>query len=343
VVSNSLRLRGYKIATVALPKTRFQKALEFAFTLAALVAILAFFTAFSFGWLQPNRGNENNGAMPAGMSYRALVLPTTPVSARTPTNLEIQIVDQAGNRFTNFEATAFDKNLYYAYIAVVPRDLSSLQAKPLLLDSKTLPTPEASGTNGEGGMGGDMSKGMSTPAAITPQGTTEITNQPVGVNVSTIQPKIVFPADGQYTIFIDFVPLGGDKVTLSVPVEVGSASAPAPSLTPDTSLTQSIGNLLISMKLSAPLKVGQPNSISFEITDAQGAVRSEEIGLRSGDRCNLYIIDESSTTFLRPELINPSNLQFSAIFPKMGKYKIWFEFLTLSRRPQQVAFVVDVK
>ena len=56
----------------------------------------------------------------------------------------------------------------------------------------------------------------------------------------------------------------------------------------------------------------------------------------------MFAIDESLSTFLRPDFIKRNNLQFSVDFPKPGRYKIWFEFF-YANRAQQVTYIVDVK
>jgi hypothetical protein len=152
----------------------------------------------------------------------------------------------------------------------------------------------------------------------------------------------VFPRDGQYVVFVDFWPRGGDQVVLAVPIDVGSTSTPVATLTPDTALTQTVGDLNISLKYSGILKAGEYKYINFEASNTAGQVLTQAIEMFSGYRCNLYIIDEKLTTFLKPEFINRSNLQFSVNFPKPGRYKVWFEFI-YANQPQQVSYVLDVK
>ena len=156
-----------------------------------------------------------------------------------------------------------------------------------------------------------------------------------------IRPTVLFPSDGEYMLFVDFWPQGGEKVTLTVPIEIGSTKTQSANLSPDTNLTQSVGDLTVSMKTDGELKADQYNYVSFEITNEQGEVKSQDVGIMSGSRSNLYAVDEKLKTFIRADVVDRENLQFSVNFPKPGTYKIWFEFIH-ENRIKQISFVVDV-
>jgi hypothetical protein len=79
----------------------------------------------------------------------------------------------------------------------------------------------------------------------------------------------------------------------------------------------------------------------LEALDAQGLPLSEMDTIPLGQG-QVVIVDETLTTLLRPVFSNRQNLQFSATFPRPGKYKIWLSFWNPDRR-DQVAFVVDVQ
>jgi hypothetical protein len=214
--------------------------------------------------------------------------------------------------------------------------LTSLQAVPIIQDPNA---PKENGAAGTGsGMGGEMETPSATGQPVTPQ----TTAQQELVEDRIIQPEFIFPTDGQYIVFVEFVPRGGRKVTLAVPVNAGVTETPPTALKANAPLTQSIGDLSVTLKFDGALKAGQDNAVSFKVTDAQGKDRSEDIGIMSGYRCILYVVDEKLTTFLRPELMDRNTLQFSVNFPEKGRYKVWFEFL-YENQTQQVAFILDVK
>ena len=328
VVTNSLRLRSYKVATLPAPKNTFQQLISLAPRLVVPAAALGLLIAVSVGWLRPAQMDQ----MTAGRNtnkYRAFLDPSTPmVMAGMPTELKIEVIDQFGKSFADFEALEFGKYIYYSYVAVTPRDLTYLEAQPLLINPFIY-----SGGSGGGGMN-EMGGGTSQPV-------NSANAEQAAYESRLIRPTILFPSDGEYMLFVDFWPQGGEKVTLTVPIEIGSTKTQNAKLSPDTNLTQSVGDLTVSMKTDGELKADQYNYLNFEITNEQGEVKSQDVGIMSGSRSNLYAVDEKLKTFIRADVVDRENLQFSVNFPKPGTYKVWFEFIH-ENRIKQISFVVDV-
>ncbi len=48
-------------------------------------------------------------------------------------------------------------------------------------------------------------------------------NAPVDEGKTKVQ--VIFPSDGQYIAFLDFVPRGGKKISLAVPIKVGAGGS----------------------------------------------------------------------------------------------------------------------
>jgi Cu+-exporting ATPase len=152
-------------------------------------------------------------------------------------------------------------------------------------------------------------------------------------------PEIVFPANGQYVVFVSVESDSGNVEWLAAPLTVGSAETPAAALTPDAARAQSVGNLRVSLKSSAPVRAGRDANLKFEVTDAQGQP-STDLQALSGNIGEVTMVDEALTTVLQPD-IDHRDLQFSANFPKRGKYKVWFTF-KYPDQLQQLAFVLEV-
>ncbi len=304
VVTNSLRLRGYDVQKLAAPKPLARQLGELAPRLVVPAGALALLVALSVGWLQPVRGDRmtGGGSGRRTTTYRAFIDQKTPLVAGQLTRLDITIVDQFGKPFTDFDPSP---NGQTVQVRVASRDLTFLAADSIQ-------------QNPSGGL-----MGMATGAVAAPSAAPTPKASPAK---RTVQSKLVFPADGQYVAFVDFWPRAGDEVALAVPLTVGSARTAAVAVTPDGSLTRTVGDLRVSLKSSGPFRARQYNYIDFEVIDAQGQVRSDEIQLLSGDLCQLELIDEKLTTFLRPGFLNRPKLRFSAYFPKPGKYKAWFSF-----------------
>ncbi len=331
VVTNSLRLRGYDVHKVAAPKRLARQLLELAPRLVAPAGALALLIALSVGWLMPAQANAQMGKSTSGRAtaaYRLFIDQTTPIVAGKPTLLQMEILDQFGKRLTDFEVSAFGRSATYAYFAVVPRDLTSLQAEPLFLK------PAGSASVG-GGMGMGAAQPAAQPTAAKP------TVAPPSFDSRAARPQAVFPTEGQYVAFVEFRPLGGEQVTLAVPIDVGSAKTPAAALAPDASPTQTVANLRVTLRTRGALVAGQENYLYFEAIDEAGNVRTGEIEMASGAFCHLYVVDEKLTTFLRPDFVDRNNLEFAVKFPKPGKYKAWFEF-RYAGKSQKVPFVLEV-
>jgi heavy metal translocating P-type ATPase len=336
VVTNSLRLRGYNVQTLAAPKPLLRQLIELAPRLGVAAGVLAMLVAISIGWLKPaglntkmESGGSNasmtssgsngqvasDGSMQDATSYSLVVNPKEPIVPGEPAQLDIAIVDQDGKRFTDFDQSTYGR---LVYVAVASRDLSFWTEITLVPGANNLTVPG----------GGGMTMGSSV--AIT-----------MSCGECLIQPEIVFPAEGQYIVFVDFWPRMGDEVKVSAPLAVGSAKTPDAALTPDKSLTQVVGDLKVTLKANGPLKANRYIYLSFEVIDAQGQLRSDDVQVMSRDLCNLEIVDETLTIFLRPDFINRHKLQYSVNFPKPGKYKVWFTFMDPDL--QRIEYVVEVK
>ena len=169
VVTNSLRLRGYDVHKVAAPKPLARQLVELTPRLVAPAGALALLIALSVGWLMPAQANGAMGKSTSGSAsgstsgrtpgrataaYRVFIDQTTPIVAGKSTSLKMEILDQFGKRLTDFEVSAFGRSATYAYFAVAPRDLTSLQALPLFLK------PQGGAPSGGMGMGAAPAAGQ---------------------------------------------------------------------------------------------------------------------------------------------------------------------------------------
>jgi hypothetical protein len=81
------------------------------------------------------------------------------------------------------------------------------------------------------------------------------------------------PADGQYTAFADYVPKGSTQQvsTQTLSVGTGKETASGTPLTPDSTLSKSVGDLKVSLLLDPKtLKPGQETAITLDIKDTAG-------------------------------------------------------------------------
>jgi hypothetical protein len=310
VVTNSLRLRGYDVRKLSPAKPLARQLGDLAPRLLLPAAALVVLVAISIGWLQPVQAKEHpaaDGGTRKTTTYRAFIDQKTPIMPGQPTRLDIKILDQFGKPFTDFDLSPFGQTVNFR---IASRDLKSLAASSQPLNP--------GGGGGSMGMGGGTASGP----AVNPKGTPIPTPTPV----AAFQQQTVFPTEGQYVVFVDFWPRGGAEEVVTAPIIVGSAQKASAALTPDATTPRTVGDLKLMMKTDGPLKANEYNYITFDVTDAQGQPRSDQIQMLCGDLCQLDIIDEGLTVFLRPDFVNRHKLQYSVFFPKPGRYKAWFTF-----------------
>jgi len=322
VVSNSLRLRKYRLETIVSQRNLFSQLAGIAPRIFAAAVGLTILVILSVG------------KQPKPTSYTASIIPQAPIIAGISSPLNIQIKDQYGQVVTDFETLNFGRFTYNVYLAVASRDLTFMEADPLLQNLDDLMAV------GMGGLvGGGQMMGSGAPAAQAPPGADQLTGP---VDNGTIKINVTFPTDGQYIAFLDFWPRGGEQVMKTVPIQVGSPGSPNTPIITETSLVQNIGDLSVTLKYSDVLKAGEYTYFYFDAVNFAGETLTEQIEMLSGYRVIAYVIDEDLTTFLRPEIIDRSKLQFSINFPKPGKYKVWFDFI-YTNQPQQVSYILEVK
>jgi Cu+-exporting ATPase len=312
VVTNSLRLRGYKVQALAPPKSLPRQLAELTPRLILPAAILAFMVIFSVGLLPSAQAGGGMASSPGKKvtSYRGFIDLKAPLVAGKLTPLNISILDQYGKTFTGYDQSINGRNIY---VVLVRRDLSFLAFTALVPRSSKIGQPGNYDMMASSSAGADL-----------------------------IQPNFAFPSDGQYVAFVDFWPNKAEKEWVSLSLGVGNGNTPAAKLTPDTVLTQPTGDLKLILKSSGPIAANQQLILSIDALDAQGKSHADDLQAGSGALCQLFMIDESMRTFIRPDFVNRHKLQFAVNFPRPGVYKAWFTYLNAGQ-VQQVPFVFEVR
>jgi hypothetical protein len=91
------------------------------------------------------------------------------------------------------------------------------------------------------------------------------------VNKGKLQFTANLPVDGQYNAFADYVPKGSTQQVSTQTLSVGKdkASASTTPLTPDVTLSKSVGDLKVSLLLnSKTIKPGQETAVTLYLKDA---------------------------------------------------------------------------
>jgi hypothetical protein len=312
VVTNSLRLRGYKVERISKPKSIARQVLELTPRLGVSAAVLALLIAVSMGWLNPT--NTKMVTIKLINSYALKVRQVAPAVNASPLKLDVSILDANGERLSTYDQSRYGR---FVHVTVVSRDLSSLATAVLIPGELTV----------SGGGGGMMASDSGAGVQVT-------------CGDCKIQPTFDL-TDGQYVVFTDFWPAGGNQVVLSKPLQVGSKHLPVARLTADEDLTRQVEGIKLELKFEEPLTAGHFTYLTFEATDSQGKPVTEALQRNSGGLLDLQIVDEGLQTYLRPDLVNRHALQYTVNFPHAGLYKLWFT--VKNEQVRVVEYVVEVK
>ncbi len=306
MVTNSLRLRGYKVQSISKPKSVPRQILEMTPRLLLSGGTLAILIAVSIGWLQPT------GKMPVTKklitTYGLAAQVNGPVLPGALVPVEVSILDPNGKSLNTLEEIGEGG---YVRVAIVSRDLTYFSSVVL--------TPANLG--GSGDMMG----------AADPNST--------ACRSCSVQPKFIFPGEGQYILFAEFQPVEGDRVNLRTPLKVGSDRTPVAELEPDASLVRPVDGIQITLNFSEPLKANRDIYLTFDAVDSKGNGVSQYIQKMAASE--LGIVSEDAETYINPSAPTQVDLQYLVNFPKPGLYKLWFSFQY--RNNNRLIYIVEVK
>jgi len=273
VVTNSLRMRGYKVQAIAPPKSLPRQLVEMAPQLIAPAVALAILIALSTGWIKLPGMSTRSDAMTSNYRVSVMSRPEQIVPGQ-PAHLTFSVTDKSGQPVTAFDV-AHERLMH---LIVVNRKLTFY--------SHEHPTQNADGS---------------------------------------FSLDLTLPADGQYVAFADFVPKGNLEQAVAVPLPIGPKDMlHEPTLTPDTLLTQRVGDVDVTMIKPDQLVAGRPDVISFKLTDAAGAPVTD-LEPYLGALGHLVGINQHIDTYVH---VHPSKdkTNFTTTFSTKGLYKLWAEF-----------------
>jgi P-type Cu+ transporter len=311
VVINSLRLRGYKVQTLAGPKSLASQIVELAPRLLLAGGTLAVLVALPFGRFGASGSSMNT---PSGQSiptvYHATIETKEPIILGKPSDLEFTILDQNGNDFTNFDDSFFGRKVR---VTVISRDFTYIEGASVVPGTKNA-SPQA---------------GMAMNDSVT--------------NFSGgIQPQFTFPKEGVYVAFIDFKPKMAKAIQLPVTFVVGNVGSDLGLLHSEDNKPLPVGDLFISLKSSQPFIAKRSTTMNFEVVDGQGILRTQDLKFGVETFTEIVITNENLTILLRPDFSDRNKLKFKVVFPETGWYKIWFNF-PYANQLQKTEFVINVK
>jgi hypothetical protein len=142
--------------------------------------------------------------------------------------------------------------------------------------------------------------------------------------------SVVFPAEGSYKLFADFVPKGGLNATVSDWITVGEpANDGKPALIPDNQEIKTAGGLAVSLSLSSHL-AGEDVQLKFKIQDADTKMGITDLEPYLGAIGHVVILSSDAEQYLH---VHPADdagagpeAVFVTTFPSAGSYKLWGQF-----------------
>ncbi|MEV0625833.1 hypothetical protein [Nonomuraea wenchangensis] len=140
----------------------------------------------------------------------------------------------------------------------------------------------------------------------------------------TWKTRLTLPAPGAYRAFADFVPEGGEKLTLGADLQAAGDYQPQP--LPHVSRTATVGDYTVN--LAGNLVPGQSSKLTLTVskngkpvTDLQPYLGAygHLVALRAGDLAYLHVHPEES------EQAGPE-ITFYAEVPSVGNYRLFLDF-----------------
>ena len=175
----------------------------------------------------------------------------------------------------------------------------------------------------------------------------------------TFSVEAILPKPGLYKLHADFFPSGGqpqiihrELVTAGYVPKKTSHSQP---LTPDAKLVKTIDSMTVTLEPGGPLVAGTLIPLTFRLADAATGepVRDLEPYLGAWGHTLILNADQSDYLHTHPTEMLPSgaanatrrggpNVDFNAMFPAAGDYRIWTQFQRAGK-VSTVVFTVRIK
>lgn len=138
-----------------------------------------------------------------------------------------------------------------------------------------------------------------------------------------------FPSGGEYKVFADFVPTGGENATLGEWVNVAGEAKAAEPIEADAILAKTVDGKDIELAMSSA-KSNEEVTLTFTITDARTKEGIRNLEPYLGAVGHVVILSEDAEHYLHvhpmDERATGPKATFMTSFPKSGTYKIWGQF-----------------
>lgn len=182
---------------------------------------------------------------------------------------------------------------------------------------------------------------------------------PIIDNDGTFSVETILPRAGLYKLHADFFPIGGmPQIIHRELVTAGHLppNAPGlPTLTPDATLAKTLDGMKITLEPGGPLVAGTLIPLTYRLTDLRTGEPLRDLEPYLGAWGHTLILNADQSEYLhthpsemlatgidRATLRGGPNLEFKAMFPAAGDYRIWTQFQR-GARVTTVSFTVRVQ
>ena len=186
-----------------------------------------------------------------------------------------------------------------------------------------------------------------------------------------------FPSGGDYKLYADYTPKGGEQVVDRIPLKVDGNPRPPVALKADSSDTKTVDGLRVTMRPDKELRAGQELMLDFAVADDRTQKPVADLQPYLGALAHFVIVSEDGVDFLHAHPMektetaaakhgggggnheakphahgdkgethdarqaSASQVSAHTTFPRAGLYKVWAQFQR-GGRVSTVPFVVRV-
>ena len=168
---------------------------------------------------------------------------------------------------------------------------------------------------------------------------------------------VTLPKPGYYTLYSDFLPLGGRpqvvRTSMATAGFSGTLASQRARLVPDETLTRTVGGMRVTLTLPPDgLVAGRDDALQYHIVDAHTAAPIADIEPYLAAFGHTLVLSDDTLHYVhahavellpddRTAALGGPDLTFKAMLPKPGRYRVWTQ---LKRRGlvSTVSFTVAV-
>jgi hypothetical protein len=168
---------------------------------------------------------------------------------------------------------------------------------------------------------------------------------------------VTVPRAGYYTLYSDFLPVGGAPQVVALPLVTagyqGDLASSRAALTPDRVLRKPVGDMTVALAVpSDGFAAGREEKFACQLTERQTGAPVTDIEPYLAAWGHTLILSEDTLAVVHAHPVEPVPLDdpaarggptitFKALFPKAGRYRMWTQ-LKRHGQVETAIFTIDV-